>query len=321
MTRVNMSKINFATWVLLLSLTITACQTQEKPQQQTQEADSMQIARLNNQDTKAFQAIRASFVDNNPGYDLHYYPQVTQLEASDGPRLAFLQTGGGTATINDQDSKISVGDIINLPAGAQLETDSLVDFLVFSIPETPQADIPVFIRPDWDPNITDTPGGCATETNAYRRILLTWEGRNGPYLYHALNAHRVRIMNSFTHYHPVEGGFDEFYLVQMAQPKAKIITSEKVELITNPESVKKEDVQGLLQTTPLEVGDLVYLPRGVAHRGLDGVLAQVITVPGFIPGSEIGIDHHLKTINDQLSLAGEQQLPYHEEAAETVVVK
>ena len=77
------------------------------------------------------------------------------------------------------------------------------------------------IRPDWDPNITDIPGGCATETNAYRRILLTWKQEVGQYLYHALNAHRVRIMDSFSHYHPVEGGFDEFYLVQMALPDAQ----------------------------------------------------------------------------------------------------
>lgn len=308
----------------LMLLFLMACQTPKTPEQQetvATESSGLQVARLSTGDEAGFAAIRKSFVENNPGYDLHYFPQVTKLDQQDGPRLAFLQKGGGTATINEQASKISVGDILNIPAGAALETDSLVDFLVFDIPEAPPTDIPVFIRPDWDPNITDTPGGCATETNAYRRILLTWENKNGPYLYHALNAHRVRIMNSFTHYHPVEGGFDEFYLVQMAQAKAKIITSEKVELITKPESVQKEDIDGLLQQTPLAVGDLVYLPRGVAHRGLDGVLAQVITVPGFIPGSEIGIDHHLKAINDHLSLADSERLPYHEEAAETVVIK
>jgi hypothetical protein len=309
----------------------TSCQTpkaeQEADQNQAtaqsteQKDDEMKIARLNAGDTSAFASIRASFVKNNPGYDLTYHPQTRELEKSDSPRLAFLQTGGGTAIINDESSKISVGDIINIPAGAAVKVDSLVDLLVFDIPDAPPANIPVFIRPDWDPNITDTPGGCATETNAYRRILLTWEGKNGPYLYHALNAHRVRIMNSFTHYHPLEGGFDEFYLVQMALPKARIITSEKVDRIVEPESVTKTEVPELLQETGLDVGDLVYLPRGVAHRGIDGVLAQVITVPGFIPGSEIGVDHHLKAINDNLSLEGEHRLPYHEEAAETVVIK
>lgn len=325
--KITINSFPFALGALLILLLLTSCQTSKSEQEQEPQAsnmtndDQMQIVRLTAQDTSGFEAIRKSFTSNNPGYDLHFHPQTTELAQSAVPRLAFLQTGGGTAIIDGDSSKISVGDIINIPAGARMETDSLVDFLVFDIPEAPPAEIPVFIRPDWDPNITDTPGGCATETNAYRRILLTWQGKNGPYLYHALNAHRVRIMNSFTHYHPLEGGFDEFYLVQMAQPKAKIITSEKVDLITHPESVKKDDLTGLLQETPLHVGDLVYLPRGVAHRGLDGVLAHVITVPGFIPGSEIGIDHHLKAICDHLSLEGEARLPYHEEAAETVVIK
>src|SRR5690606_3808890 len=138
--------------------------------------------------------------------------------------------------------------------------------------------IPGFIRPDWDPNITDVPGGCATETNAYRRILLTWKKDVGHYLYHALNAHRVRITDSFSHYHPKVGGFDEFYLVQMVQPEARIITSEKTEVIVQPEKVTKKQTEDLLREDALSVGDLVYLPRGVVHRGVGGVLAQVITV-------------------------------------------
>ncbi|MEZ4991038.1 MAG: hypothetical protein R2824_11525 [Saprospiraceae bacterium] len=243
----------------------------------------MQIAHLSKGDPEGFKAIQASFQERNPGYELHYYPQTQAITPEDRPRLAFMQTGGGTAVLGSDSSKVSVGDILYLPPATSLSVDSLVDLLVFVIPDPLTEDIPNFIRPDWDPNITDSPGGCATETNAYRRILLTWEGKNGNYLYHALNAHRVRIANSFTHYHPKEGGFDEFYLVQMARPKARIITSEKVDRITAPASVTKEEVPGLMEETPLNVGDLVYLPRGVAHRGIDSVLAQVITVPGFIP--------------------------------------
>jgi ribosomal protein L16 Arg81 hydroxylase len=77
----------------------------------------------------------------------------------------------------------------------------------------------------------------------------------------------------------------------------------------------------LLESTSLEVGDLVYLPRGVMHRGIGGVLAQVITVPGFIPGSEIGVDHHLKAINQNLNLSDKQALPYHSDAANGPVIK
>ena len=69
------------------------------------------------------------------------------------------------------------------------------------------------------------------------------------------------------------------------------------------------------------MGDLVYLPRGVMHRGLGGVLAQVITVAGFRPGAEIGVDHHLRAINERLGLAQGEALPYHAAAAVRAVVK
>src|SRR5690606_10357978 len=105
-------------------------------------------------------------------------------------------------------SEFSIGDIIYLDKGETLTSAVHIDALVFDVPDPLPDEIPQFIRPDWDPNITDVPGGCATETNAYRRILLTWEDEVGTYLYHALNAHRVRIMDSFTHYHPEQGGFD-----------------------------------------------------------------------------------------------------------------
>ncbi len=282
----------------------------------------MQIAHMGKGDTKGFEAIRQSFQQHNPGFDMAFLSETFTIPGENTYRVAFLQTGGGTATLsNGESSKVSVGDIIMLKEGIALEADSALSFLVFTSPKAPSKDIPTFVRPDWDMNITDTPGGCATETNAYRRILLTWRSKVGTYLYHAINAHRVRIMNSFTHYHPKEGGFDEFYLVQMAMDDAKIITSNRVDLITNPEKVTKKDAQNLLQTTPLEVGDVVYLPRGVIHRGLDGVLAQVITVPGFIPGSEIGVDHHLRKINELLGLEGDEALPYNEEASTKVIVK
>src|SRR5262249_38866116 len=153
--------------------------------------------------------------------------------------------------------------------------------LVFEVPEAPARELPVFIRPDWDPKITDVPGGCATETGAYRRILLTWEARNGAYLFQRLNAHRVRMMDSLTHFHPVDGGFDEFYLVQMALPEARVVTSRFVDRILQPDTVTDAEAAGLMESRGLAVGDLVYLPRGLVHRGLGGVLAQVITVPGF----------------------------------------
>lgn len=284
-------------------------------------ADGILVAHLSSPDHSGFSQLKAAFEERNEGYTLQYAANTKAIE-SIGNTIIFIQQGGGTATLSTgEQSKFSVGDIISLTPSTALQSDSLLSALIFTVPDTFPSNIPTFIRPDWDMNITDTPGGCATETNAYRRILLTWRNKVGPYLFHSLNAHRVRIMDSFSHYHPIKGGFDEFYLVQMAQPKARIITSNKVDQIEEFQNLTEKDAGNLLQSTPINVGDLVYLPRGVMHRGLGGVLAQVITVPGFIPGSEIGVDHHLRAINEKLKLKGEAALPYNEAASTSAIIK
>lgn len=283
----------------------------------------VQIAHLGTGDTTGLASIREAFVANNPGYDISYHPSSSALIAEGLTHVLFIQEGEGKASIVSEharhESELTIGDIVLLRKGEKMESASPFGLLVFVVPDAPEADIPGFIRPDWDPNITDIPGGCATETNAYRRILLTWKSDVGKYLYHAINAHRVRITDSFSHYHPLAGGFDEFYLVQMVQPNARIITSEKTSLITQPDKVTKKAAKDLMQEHGLSVGDLVYLPRGVVHRGVGGVLAQVITVPGFIPGSEIGVDHHLRRINEQLN--GEFNIPFNKEASLKAIVK
>jgi hypothetical protein len=288
----------------------------------------------NDTDDKRFQAIRQVFKERNPGYDMAYLSPARSVEPQDYTQVVFVQQiegvtnqdVTGNATVFDQtgaekQSEAIVGDILMLQEGETLQFDTDMGLLVFQVPQKPQNDLPAFIRPDWDPNITDLPGGCATEIDAYRRILLTWQEDVGEYIYHALNAHRVRIYDSFSHYHPVEGGFDEFYLVQMVVPGARLITSEKTDMITRPDQVERSRVDELIEEHELEVGDLIYLPRGVMHRGYGGVLAQVITVPGFIPGSEIGVDHHLRAINERLGLSGDEALPFNEEHSHEAVVR
>ena len=281
------------------------------------------VANLESSDDGSFLKIRTAFRENNPGYDIAWHAATTELESDDTKRVVFIQKYASVATVQPtgEVSEIDVGDILILRPGQSITTDQPTDCLVFTVPEPFPAELPTFIRPDWDESITDVLGGCATETGAYRRILLTWLDSVGPYTYHALNAHRVRITDSFTHYHPLDGGFDEFYLVQMVQPEARIITSMSVDLIEDPSSVTVEQASGLLAETPLHVGDLVYLPRGMAHRGIDSVLAQVITTPGFRPGAEIGLDHNLRAINERLKLASSESLPFHEEASAAPVVK
>ncbi|MEZ4827652.1 MAG: hypothetical protein R3C61_15420 [Bacteroidia bacterium] len=280
------------------------------------------VAHLSDKNTKGMSAVSAAFAANNPGYTVSYLSGKTTVEKATSSRVIFIQTGETKISLSSGvRSQVSVGDIVLLGEGESLVADSMLNMLMFEVPEAPPSYIPAVIRPDWDPNITDTPGGCATETNAYRRILLTWLDKVGKYRYHNLNAHRVRIMDSFSHYHPLEGGFDEFYLVQMVMPGGKLLTSDQVPAIETPEKITGNQASSLIFETPLAVGDLVYIPRGVMHRGIGGVLAQVITVPGFIPGSEIGVDHHLRKINETLGLEGKKALPYNAEASLQAVIK
>jgi hypothetical protein len=276
-------------------------------------------------DAVGFAAIERAFVAANPGHSLAWLPGIEVLPAGNAPRVALVQQGEATARVAraggaEVQRPVVVGDVIVLDAGEAATFSPPVSALVFGLPEAPAEEVPRVIRPDWDPRITDTPGGCATDAAAYRRVLLTWLGKNGPYTFHGLNVHRVRIDDSFTHYHPRVGGFDEFYLVQAVRDGARILTSSRTADIES-ETIAREDVATLFETTPLQPFDLVYLPRGTAHRGLGGVVAQVVTVPGFVPGAEIGIDHHLRAINERLGLAGAQALPLHAAGAAQPIVR
>ena len=312
----------FAGLVLLLGMGCYIPDASESTQEVAEDLTGIIKVNLSEAEDGHFQVLRQRFKERNPGYDLAWISGSKTVQSSQEMRVLFVQIGGGTATLTSgAKSKISVGDILMIKPGIGMSTDSVISYLSFEVPEIPQEGIPTFIRPDWDENITDTPGGCATETGAYRRILLTWLGKVGPYLFHSLNAHRVRIMDSFTHYHPVEGGFDEFYLVQMVQPEARLISSPFVEEIEHFEDLNQEEAATLLSETPLGVGDLVYIPRGIAHRGIGGVLAQVITIPGFKPRAEIGLDYHLRRLNQHLNLATKDTLPYHFGASDSIVIK
>ena len=84
-------------------------------------------------------------------------------------------------------------------------------------------------------------------------------------------------------------------------------------MLTGVAAVTRADVEGLVRRIPLRTGDLVYLPRGVVHRGIGGAVVQVITIPGFVPGAEIGVDDALQSLNDRLGLRGSAALPVHGE--------
>ncbi len=309
---------------ILLTLLLIGCSGM--PQFGGDRTPRISIAHLGQDDGDpgGFAALRSAFRIRNPGHDVSVLRNSRTLLPYSRTRAAFVQEGESRAEISGgaafRSSNLAAGDIVVLRPGEGLLADSPLSFVIFEVPASPPDGVPGFIRPDWDPTITDTPGGCAEEEGAYRRILLTWKPDVGPYIWHGLNAHRVRITDSFTHYHPVEGGFDEFYLVQMVQPEAAILTSPHVDAIEG-RKVGRELTSHLFRKDKLAVGDLVYLPRGLIHRGLGGVLAQVITVPGFRPGAEIGVDHHLRAISEQLGLSGDEMIPFHADAASEALVK
>lgn len=273
-------------------------------------------AELQNPAQPGFAALQRAFATANAGYALSWLDAGTAtLAPTVACSIVFVQSGEGMAMVANvattATSAVRSGDIVVVRRGEVLSLMG-ASALVIDVPAPPPADVPTFVRPDFDPKITDTPGGCAEEADAYRRILLTWQGKNGPYLFHALNAHRVRIMDSFTHYHPKRGGFDELYLVQSAPAGAELIVSEQLDMIRGVAAVTKADVPGLIRRIPLAAGDLVYLPRGVVHRGIGGAVVQVITVPGFVPGAEIGVDAELAALNSTLGLNADEALPVHQ---------
>ena len=284
----------------------------------------MFIARLSaGADVETVAAIRAAIRAAWPGYDLAFVPEATHLAPSAAWRIAFLHACVDVvhATLGGERSELVLGDAVVVAPDAELELDAPASFVVFTIPEAVGAEVPRFLRPDADPRLTDTPGGCATDADAYRRVMLTWLAANGPYTCRALNCHRVRMTDSFSHYHPIDGGFEECYLVHDVRPGGCLFWSPDVAQIEAPGSVDAQRARGLVRTTELCAGDLVFIPRGTMHRAVGGVLAHVVTIPGFVPAREIGVDHHLRAIDERLGLTGEAALPYQIAASRGAVVK
>jgi len=299
----------------------------QQPMTDSQRA-MIQIARLGREggDAEGMQALAEAFAARNPGYVIESAAALSSMEPREGARAVFITRGEAQAEVSgpeagERSSELSVGDLVWLRGGESLSLDRPCDVVVFTVPSELPAPLPTFIRPDHDPKITDTPGGCAEEERAYRRILVTWLVENGPYTFEGLNAHRVRMWNSFSHYHPPSGGFDELYIVQDVEESGRIHISPAREQIESAETVSVEDAAGLIQTFTPEVGDLMYIPRGVIHRAVGGVLAQVVTVPGFKPGFEVGVDHHLRAINERLGLEGEDALPLQQSSSVGPVIK
>lgn len=285
----------------------------------------MRVVALSRPDAaaEALAAVDAMLAAARPGHRIGFIRHATALPPARPARLAFVHADHGTAHARVGASRMAIGlgDVVVLRSGDSLELDAPLSFVVLELPEPFAADAPSFLCPDRDPRLTDRPGGCATAHDAYRRILLTWLPTNGPYTCRAVNCHRVCMTDSFSHYHPLDGGFEELYLVHDVRPGAGLHWSPDVSRIEAPALVDRATARTLVRHTPLAAGDLVFIPRGTMHRAVGGVLAHVVTIPGFVPAREIGLDHHLRAIGERLGLVGDEALPYQLAASSGPVVK
>lgn len=258
----------------------------------------------------------ALFAARNPGYALEERA-LDGLVVDSAAAIAFVHQSAGECALGEERSLLVEGDVVCARRGARLRADAALRALVFSTPEELDSSIPSFLRPDAGSEFADQVGGCAEDAGAYRRILLTWQSTVGPYVYRALNCHRVRMTDSLAHYHPLEDGFDELYLVHQVAPGGVLHTSVHVDELEHPEQVDAQRADQLVRAHAVAPGDLVYLPRGTMHRASGGVLAHVVTVPGFRPGKEIGLDHHLRALAERTGVS----LPYRAATSDAPVVR
>jgi len=157
--------------------------------------------------------------------------------------------------------------------------------------------------------LRDTAGGCAPGFAAFRRLPLTWytepdapvgDGRN------RLNSHVVNIAaeQSRTHYHPATatgGGQPQCELYLVLDPSRLGLSTAGRQALLH--SFPEIGNWSRYQATPLQPGDVVLIPPGTGHRGLD-VFANVVTLPGFKPGNEVYVD-------DAIALATGNTAPHN----------
>jgi hypothetical protein len=147
--------------------------------------------------------------------------------------------------------------------------------------------------------LIDTAGGCSFDFDPFRRLPLTWyldhPGQRGDGV-NFVNSHVVHIPQelSSTHFHlprPAIGGLPqtEMYLVLDPASRALATHGRVASILVFPDL---PDVRRYEQLA-LASGDLVYIPPGVGHRGLD-VFVNVLTVPGFKPHNEFYIDQDIR---------------------------
>ncbi len=157
------------------------------------------------------------------------------------------------------------------------------------------------------PYLLDTAGGCSFDFEPYRRLPLTWHvdtpGGHGDGV-NFVNSHIVNIPEelSSTHFHPPvvlgRGGVPQTEMYLVLDPEACGIDDKG----RKPAILLFPDLRDLTRWEKIDLapGDLVLIPPGVGHRGLD-VFVNVLTIPGFKPHNEFYIDQHILDATDGAS--------------------
>ena len=92
--------------------------------------------------------IQAAFAQGNPGYDLDYLPELDGVAADERPRIAFVQSGAGEASVAEgEPAELATGDIVLLRPGESLADDGLHSAVVFTVKDPLPASLPTFIGP------------------------------------------------------------------------------------------------------------------------------------------------------------------------------
>jgi hypothetical protein len=147
--------------------------------------------------------------------------------------------------------------------------------------------------------LVDTAGGCSFDFDPFRRLPLTWcldhPGQRGDGV-NFVNSHVVNIPRelSSTHFHPPQpriGGLPQTEMYLVLDPKSRELEARgrEASIIVFPDLT---DLHRHEQCR-LAPGDLVYIPPGVGHRGLD-VFVNVLTIPGFKPHNEFYMDQDIR---------------------------
>jgi hypothetical protein len=146
--------------------------------------------------------------------------------------------------------------------------------------------------------LRDSSGGCNADFDPFRRLPLTWymnlPGETGDGV-NVVNSHVVNIARetSPTHFHPrvpVGGGEPQHEMYLVLEPKAYELDTygRAASIVVYPDLHDLRHYEMFV----LEPGFFVFIPAGMAHRGLDAFV-NVITVPGFKPHNEYYLDKEI----------------------------